>query len=83
MPYHILVIEDDADIQELIREFLTVQDYYVDVAGDGKEGIQKFMETNPDLLILDVMLPEDERISGIESHPPTIRCSRDHADGFG
>ena len=58
MPYHILVIEDDADIQELIREFLTVQDYYVDVAGDGKEGIQKFMETNPDLLILDVMLPE-------------------------
>ena len=58
MPYHILVIEDDADIQELIREFLTVQDYYVDVAGDGKEGIQKFMETDPDLLILDVMLPE-------------------------
>ena len=58
MSYHILVIEDDVDIQELIREFLTVQDYCVDVAGDGKEGIQKFMETNPDLLILDIMLPE-------------------------
>jgi two-component system, OmpR family, response regulator VanR len=57
MRYKILVIEDDLDIQELIKEFLITQDVEVDVASDGLEGIQLFQQSSYDLVILDVMLP--------------------------
>ncbi|MFY0126964.1 response regulator transcription factor [Bacillus cytotoxicus] len=55
---HILVIEDNPDIQELIREFLTAQNYKVDVAGTGTEGILLFQKNLYDLVLLDVMLPD-------------------------
>lgn len=57
MKNHILVIEDDLDIQELIYEFLSTQGYQVDVASDGLEGIKRFKESTYDLVILDIMLP--------------------------
>lgn len=57
MAYSILVIEDDLDIQELIREFLRSQDYEVSVANDGVEGIRLFQEKAFDLVMLDVMMP--------------------------
>lgn len=53
----ILVIEDDASIQELIVEFLTAEGYEVDYANDGLEGIQKFKKGNYNLIILDIMMP--------------------------
>lgn len=55
---HILVIEDNLDIQELIREFLVAHNYKVDVAGTGTEGILLFQKTSYDLILLDVMLPD-------------------------
>lgn len=57
MSYRILVVEDDSQIQELIVEFLSSQDYIVDTANDGVEGYEKFKEGNYDLAILDVMMP--------------------------
>lgn len=57
MSYKILVVEDDNQIQELIVEFLSSQDYEVDVANDGVEGYEKFKESKYDLVILDVMMP--------------------------
>ena len=57
MSYKILVVEDDNQIQELIVEFLSSQDYDVDVANDGVEGYEKFKENKHDLVILDVMMP--------------------------
>lgn len=57
MSYKILVVEDDNQIQELIVEFLSSQDYDVDVANDGVEGYEKFKESKYDLVILDVMMP--------------------------
>lgn len=53
----ILVVEDDNQIQELIVEFLSSQDYVVDTANDGVEGYEKFKEGEYDLVILDVMMP--------------------------
>lgn len=41
---HILVIEDDPDIQKLIRELLTVHSFRVDVVGTGTEGILLFQK---------------------------------------
>lgn len=58
MNSRILVVEDDSQIQELIVEFLSSQDYIVDTASDGIEGYEKFKSRNYDLVILDVMMPK-------------------------
>ena len=57
MSASILVVEDDANIQELIVEFLRSENYNVDYASDGLEGIQLFKKNNYDLIILDIMMP--------------------------
>lgn len=57
MSYKIFVVEDDNQIQELIVEFLSSQDYIVETANDGVEGYEKFKEGEYDLVILDVMMP--------------------------
>jgi len=57
MANHVLVIEDDQDIQEVIREFLLAKDYLVTTASDGLEGLKKFNEQVFDLVILDIMMP--------------------------
>ncbi|WP_346935483.1 response regulator transcription factor [Clostridium sp.] len=54
----ILVIEDDLDIQEIIREFLLANGYIVEVAEDGLKGIEKFNSDKFDLVLLDIMLPK-------------------------
>ena len=57
MSKSILVVEDDANIQELIVEFLRAEDYNVDYASDGLEGVQIFKKNDYDLIILDIMMP--------------------------
>lgn len=52
------MVEDDNQIQELIVEFLSSQDYIVDTANDGVEGYEKFKSGKYDLVILDVMMPK-------------------------
>ena len=54
----ILVVEDNLDIQELVKEFLLSEEYIVDTASDGLEGIEKFNKGEYDLVILDIMLPK-------------------------
>ena len=53
----ILVVEDDLQIQELIKEFLLAQNYDVDTADDGVKGYEKIKNNEYDLLIMDVMMP--------------------------
>ena len=52
----VLVIEDDADMVTAIRILLEANDYEVIAASTGDEGFQKVKETEPDLIILDVMM---------------------------
>ncbi|HDQ73273.1 MAG TPA: response regulator transcription factor [Chloroflexi bacterium] len=52
----VLVIEDDADMVTAIRMLLEANDYEVIAASTGDEGLQKVKETEPDLIILDVMM---------------------------
>lgn len=54
----ILVVEDDMDIQELLREFLREAGYAVLVAGDGVEAMEFFGKNRYDLILLDIMLPK-------------------------
>lgn len=55
--YRILVIEDDQEIQELIKQFLMTQNYIVETASDGFEGMKQFNKQQFDLILLDVMMP--------------------------
>lgn len=54
----ILVVEDNLDIQELVKEFLQSEEYIVDTASDGLEGIEKFNQGEYQLVMLDIMLPK-------------------------
>lgn len=59
----ILVVEDDPDIGELVEMHLTESGYKVDRAMDGQSGLEKALEGDYSLVILDVMLP---RMDGLE-----------------
>jgi DNA-binding response OmpR family regulator len=69
----ILVIEDDPAILRGLRENLQLQSYHVLTAQAGEAGRRLARERNPDLVILDLMLPE---MNGLEV------CQKLRADGF-
>lgn len=54
----ILVVDDEADLRDLVKLYLTEEGYEVDTAIDGKDCLNKIRENNPDLVLLDVMMPE-------------------------
>ncbi len=54
----ILLIEDNRDLAFGLRNNLEIEGYEVDTAEDGKAGLKAFAKANPDLVILDLMLPE-------------------------
>lgn len=54
----ILIVEDEASIQNIIKAFLEDAGYTTVLADDGLEGIEKFHKYNPDLVLLDLMLPK-------------------------
>lgn len=54
----ILVVDDDPAIRTLIHRFLTRHEYQVESAEDGKAAMASFDQFNPDLVILDVNLPD-------------------------
>ncbi|AUI64766.1 response regulator transcription factor [Amycolatopsis sp. BJA-103] len=53
----VLVVDDDETVRDVVRRYLEVAGFDVDVAGDGTEGLRLFSETGPDLVVLDVMMP--------------------------
>ena len=57
MPKTILVIEDEKPIQSVLKAFLVDAGYTVLLAGDGVEGLEKFHQHLPDLVLLDILLP--------------------------
>ena len=55
----ILVVDDEARMRKLVKDFLVRKDYEVIEAADGEEAIDLFVEHNDfDLIILDVMMPK-------------------------
>lgn len=54
----ILIIEDNKEIAEIEKDYLVANDYEVDIAFTGLDGIKKAKENNYNLIILDVMMPE-------------------------
>lgn len=54
----ILVVDDDPAVRNLVYRFLSKQDYQVESAEDGKNALAVFEQFNPDLVVLDVNLPD-------------------------
>ena len=54
----ILIADDDSNICELLRMYLEKEDYAVVLASDGEEALSRFEQENPDLILLDVMMPK-------------------------
>jgi DNA-binding response OmpR family regulator len=56
--YHILVVEDEKEMQRGLRDNLEFEEYTVDVADNGVAGLQLIKDKNYDLVLLDVMMPK-------------------------
>ncbi len=54
---HLLIIEDDPDVLENLKDILEYYGFYISTAIDGLEGYDKAVELMPDLIICDVNLP--------------------------
>jgi len=54
----ILIVEDEEQMRLGLRDNLEYEDYQVDMAADGEEGLQKIFDNEYDLILLDVMLPK-------------------------
>lgn len=54
----ILIVEDEIEIANLISDYLKREGFLTEVANDGILGLQKVHSFNPDLLVLDIMLPQ-------------------------
>ncbi len=63
MKRKILIVEDEKDIQELLRHYLNREGYEVRSAGDGQAALDRISQESFDLVLLDLMLP---RIDGLE-----------------
>ena len=57
MSNKVLVVDDDINICELLRLYLEKEDYDVTIANDGFSAVRKFNEVQPDITLLDIMLP--------------------------
>ena len=58
MTYKILLTEDDQNFGDVLKSYLEMHDYEVDLAKDGEEGLKFFNKSEYDLCILDVMMPK-------------------------
>ncbi|MFD2170569.1 response regulator YycF [Tumebacillus lipolyticus] len=60
MDYKILVVDDELPIADILKFSLEKENYHVVLAHDGQEAVEKAAEENPDLILLDVMLPKKD-----------------------
>ncbi|MBL7977178.1 MAG: response regulator transcription factor [Bacteroidetes Order II. Incertae sedis bacterium] len=57
MPTRILIADDQPNVRTMLQEYLEAQGFRVEVAADGREALQKAVVFQPELVLLDVMMP--------------------------
>jgi DNA-binding response OmpR family regulator len=75
MPKKILVIEDDESVRLVVSLSLEKEGYKVESAAGGEEALEKVIDYSPDLIILDIMMPEMdgwEVLRLLKSNPLTV-----------
>ena len=78
---HILVVDDDRRIRELIKSYLMENGFLVSVAGTAAEARERMRGLTSDLLVLDIMMPGETDLAlttSLRSEP----CLRPHAFGL-
>ena len=69
----IIVIDDEGDVRVVVKEVLNRAGYEVEVASDGREGLEMLKANGADLVITDIIMPGQDGISVLyeirESHP--------------
>jgi DNA-binding response OmpR family regulator len=60
MTHRILIIEDDPTLRLVLQDNFRSEQYHVDVAPDGVSGVRSMQETTPDLIVLDLTLPDSD-----------------------
>jgi len=63
MPERILVVDDEPDIREVISDILTDENYSVEQSANAVQAREKLVEFNPDLVLLDIWMPDVDGIS--------------------
>lgn len=64
--YKVLIVEDEPLIARMYQKALSFDDFTVTIAIGGKEGIQKAKEEKPDIILMDIMMPEMNGIEALE-----------------
>lgn len=70
----ILIVEDEVDLAELLRDLFELRGYRVSLAFDGREGLAKAVSERPDVVLTDVMMPHldgVEMIARLRRNPDT------------
>ena len=62
-PRKVLLVDDEAGFAELMKDLLQMDNYEVEIARDGQEGLDKIQTFHPDVIISDIVMP---RLSGFE-----------------
>ncbi|MBK8160409.1 MAG: response regulator [Rhodospirillaceae bacterium] len=62
---HVLLIEDDPLVQDMLQVALQLAGYEVTLASNGREGLRKFAAQKPDIVVTDIIMPEQEGIETI------------------
>ncbi len=68
---YILVVDDEPDIRQLVSEILEDEGYQVDTAENAKEARAKWAQRKPDLVLLDIWMPDEDGISLLKSWQET------------
>ena len=66
LPEKILIVDDEPDITEFISYNLKAKGYSIAIAKDGTEAIRKAKEFRPDLILMDVMMPNKDGITAVK-----------------
>lgn len=64
---HVLIVDDDTRLANLLREYLVAEGLEVSLAHNGEAGVRMAAESNPDLIVMDVMMPGTDGISALRT----------------
>ena len=63
--FHILIVDDEQDILEFLSYNLSREGYRISTAGNGREAVEQVAISKPDLILMDIMMPEMDGISAV------------------
>src|SRR5690606_14603390 len=77
-PIRVLLVDDERALTNLVQMALQYEDWVIDVAHDAAQAVEKYRANLPDLLVLDIMLPDTdglgvlEQIRSFGTYTPTL-----------